>query len=463
MSERLLVVDDEASMRELLQILLSKEGYEVDLATSGEEAIDLYHKQEPDVVITDVKMPGMSGLDLIREIRALNPLAAIIAITAYASADDAVRAMREGAYDYISKPFQVEDLRSVIRNALDARKLRKETLLTDQQARGQIAFGEIIGRSREMMDVFDMINRVATSKASVLILGESGTGKELVAKAIHAKSPRANKPFVVVNCSAIPETLIESELFGHVKGAFTGAVTNKAGLVEEANTGTLFLDEVGEIPVFVQAKLLRFLQDREFRRVGGVESGKVDVRVITATNRNLETEMQEGRFREDLYYRLNVIRVRIPPLREREEDIPLLIEHFLKKFAKEQRKNIKKVSALAMRVLCNYQYPGNVRELENIIERCVTLEQSDQLTAEHLHDRLVEGGEPDVVTGDPDFPAGGINLDQATQDLEKKLILRALEMSGGNRARASRLLGITPRSLRYRLMKLGMDTEDSNP
>jgi two-component system response regulator PilR (NtrC family) len=314
-----------------------------------------------------------------------------------------------------------------------------------------------------MMDVFDMINRVATSKASVLILGESGTGKELVAKAIHAKSPRANKPFVVVNCSAIPETLIESELFGHVKGAFTGAVTNKAGLVEEAHTGTLFLDEVGEIPVFVQAKLLRFLQDREFRRVGGVESGKVDVRVITATNRNLETEMQEGRFREDLYYRLNVIRVRIPPLREREEDIPLLIEHFLKKFAKEQRKNIKKVSALAMRVLCNYQYPGNVRELENIIERCVTLEQSDQLTAEHLPDRLVEGGEPDVVTGDPDFPAGGINLDQATQDLEKKLILRALEMSGGNRARASRLLGITPRSLRYRLMKLGMDTEDSNP
>jgi two-component system response regulator PilR (NtrC family) len=463
MSERLLVVDDEASMRELLQILLSKEGYEVDLATSGEEAMDLYHKREPDVVITDVKMPGMSGLDLIREIRALNPLAAIIAITAYASADDAVRAMREGAYDYISKPFQVEDLRSVIRNALGARKLRKETLLTDQQAREQFAFGEIIGRSREMMDVFDMINRVATSKASVLILGESGTGKELVAKAIHAKSPRANKPFVVVNCSAIPETLIESELFGHVKGAFTGAVTNKAGLVEEAHTGTLFLDEVGEIPVFVQAKLLRFLQDREFRRVGGVESGKVDVRVITATNRNLETEMQEGRFREDLYYRLNVIRVRIPPLREREEDIPVLIEHFLKKFAKEQRKNIKKVSALAMRVLCNYQYPGNVRELENIIERCVTLERSDQLTAEHLPDRLVEGSEPDVVTGDPDFPAGGINLDQATQDLEKKLILRALEMAGGNRARASRLLGITLRSLRYRLMKLGMDTEDASP
>ncbi|MEW6532603.1 MAG: sigma-54 dependent transcriptional regulator [Thermodesulfobacteriota bacterium] len=463
MSERLLVVDDEASMRELLQILLSKEGYEVDLATTGEEAMDLYHKQEPDLVITDVKMPGMSGLDLIREIRALNPLAAIIAITAYASADDAVRAMREGAYDYISKPFQVEDLRSVIRNALDARKLRKETLLTDQQVRGQFAFGEIIGHSREMMDVFDMINRVATSKASVLILGESGTGKELVAKAIHAKSPRANKPFVVVNCSAIPETLIESELFGHVKGAFTGAVTNKAGLVEEAHTGTLFLDEVGEIPVFVQAKLLRFLQDREFRRVGEVESGKVDVRVITATNRNLEKEMQGGRFREDLYYRLNVIRVRIPPLRDREEDIPLLVEHFLKKFAREQRKSIKKVSALAMRVLCNYQYPGNVRELENIIERCVTLEQSDQLTAEHLPDRLVESVQPDVVTGDPDFPAGGINLDQATQDLEKKLILRALEMAGGNRARASRLLGITLRSLRYRLMKLGMDTEDANP
>ncbi|MBM4327191.1 MAG: sigma-54-dependent Fis family transcriptional regulator [Deltaproteobacteria bacterium] len=463
MNERLLVVDDEASMRELLQIMLSKEGYEVVLATSGEEAMDLYQKQRPDLVITDIKMPGMSGLDLIREIRAVDSLAAIIAITAYASADDAVRAVREGAYDYISKPFQVEDLRSVIRNALEARKFRKEAPFRDDKVREQFAFSEIIGRSREMMDVFDMINRVATSKASVLILGESGTGKELVAKAIHAKSPRADKPFVVVNCSAIPETLIESELFGHVKGAFTGAVTNKAGLVEEAHTGTLFLDEVGEIPVFVQTKLLRFLQDREFRRVGGVESGKVDVRVIAATNRNLETEMQESRFREDLYYRLNVIRVRIPPLREREEDIPLLVDHFLKEFAREQKKDIKKVSALAMRVLRNYHYPGNVRELENIIERCVTLEQSDQLNAEHLPDRLVESVQRDVVTGDPDFPEGGINLDQATQDLEKKLILRALEMAGGNRARASRLLGITLRSLRYRLMKLGMDTDEATP
>ncbi len=463
MADRLLVVDDEIGMRQFLEIMLSKDGYKVDTASSGEEGFEKYRKHEPDLVITDVKMPGMSGLDLIREIRSINPDASIIALTAYASADDAARAVREGAYDYISKPFQLEDLRSVIRNALEAGQLRKTRLEFDEELGWRHQFSGIIGKSREMLEIFRLISDVAPSKASVLVIGESGTGKELVARAIHDRSPRIHKPFVVVNCTAIPENLIESELFGHVKGAFTGAVANKPGLVEEADKGTLFLDEIGEIPLPLQAKLLRFLQDREQRRVGGTETKKVDVRVIAATNRNLEKEMAEGRFRDDLYYRLNVIHIRIPPLAEREEDIPLLIDHFLEKFTKEQGKNVEKVSALAMRVLCNYHYPGNVRELENIIERCVTLEQSDQLTAENLPPRLVESIQTIAVPGDADIPPDGIDLDTATQDLERKLITRALEMTGGNRSRAARLLGITLRSLRYRLEKLGMDADEINP
>ena len=461
MTDRLLVVEDELGMRQFLEIMLSKDGYDVSTANSGEEGLKIYHSWKPDLIITDVKMPGMSGLDLIREIRSIDPDAFIIALTAYASADDAARAVREGAYDYISKPFQIEDLRNVIRNALQAMKLVNErTELTDT-FRTEHHFSGMVGTSREMLEIFRLIARVAPSKASILIVGESGTGKELVARAIHDRSTRADKPFVVVNCTAIPESLLESELFGHVKGAFTGALANKPGLVEEADKGTLFLDEVGDIPLPVQAKLLRFLQNREFRRVGGNETNQVDVRVIAATNINLEKEMGKGRFREDLYYRLNVISVRIPPLREREEDIPLLIDHFLKKFSKEQGKDIKKVSSLALRVLRNYQYQGNVRELENIIERCVTLEQSDQLTAEHLPSKIVESAESTDFYASLDIPPDGIDLDGATQDLERKLITRALEMTRGNRSRAARLLGISHRSLRYRLEKLGMDHDET--
>lgn len=463
MSERLLVVDDEPSMREFLEIMLSNDGYQVKTAGSGEEALEIYRREEADLVLTDVKMPGMSGLDLIREIHSVDPSAPIIAITAYACADDAIRAVREGAYDYISKPFQIEDLRIVVRNALETRRLRHENRQLKDSIEGKYDFSDIVAESREMLEIFSLISRVAPSKANVLIMGESGTGKELVAQAIHRLSPRAANPFVVVNCSAIPESLLESEMFGHVKGSFTGAVANKPGLVEAAHTGTLFLDEVGEIPGSIQAKLLRFLQEREFRRVGGNEDKKVDVRVIAATNRNLEKEMEAGRFREDLYYRLNVIRLTLPPLREREEDIPLLLNHFLKRFSAQQGKNITKASSLAMRVLCNYHYPGNVRELENIVERCVTLEQSDQLTAEHLPPRLIESAESREPSTDPDIPPGGINLNEATEDLERRLITKALTMAGGNRSRAARLLGITLRSLRYRLMKLGIDTDESEP
>jgi two-component system response regulator PilR (NtrC family) len=463
MADRLLVVDDEPSMTEFLEILLAQEGYEVTTASSGEEGFKLYRQLEPDLILTDVKMPGMSGLDLIREIHVLDSAIPIIAITAYASADDAIRAVREGAYDYLSKPFQIEDLRIIIRNALEARRLRRENVELRRSIDERHRFGEIIGKSAPMEEIFNLISRIASSKANVLIIGESGTGKELVARAIHKGSSRADKPFVTVNCTAIPENLLESEMFGHVKGSFTGAVANKQGLVEAAHTGTLFLDEVGDISLAIQAKLLRFLQDRGIRRVGGTDEKKIDVRIIAATNKKLEKEMEQGNFREDLYYRLNVIRLRLPPLRERDDDIPLLMDHFMKKFAAEQGKNIRKVSSLVMRVLCNYHFPGNIRELENIIERCVTLEQSDQLTAENLPPKLIEGTRetPSPLT-ETEIPHDGIDLNRTLDNVERDLINRALGITGGNRSRAARLLGISFRSLRYRLVKLGMDQDENS-
>ncbi len=386
----------------------------------------------------------------------------IIAITAYASANDAMRAVREGAYDYLSKPFQIEDLRIIIRNALEARKLRHENFELRRSMSEHHRFGELIGKSTQMVEVFNLISRVAPSKANVLIIGESGTGKELVAREIHRRSSRVDKPFVTVNCSAIPEPLLESEMFGHIKGSFTGAIANKIGLVEAAHSGTLFLDEVGDISLAIQAKLLRFLQEREFRRVGGTDDKKIDVRVIAATNKKLEKEMEEGNFREDLYYRLNVIRVLLPPLREREEDIPLLLDYFLKKFRAEQGKDVKKISSLAMRVLCNYHYPGNVRELENIVERCVTLEQSDQLTAENLPPKIAESvSKMPTHLRDTELPPNGLDLNQTLDKVERDLINKALDITGGNRSSAARLLGITFRSLRYRLMKLGMAEEEN--
>ncbi|MFH1115374.1 MAG: sigma-54 dependent transcriptional regulator [Pseudomonadota bacterium] len=460
MPERLLVVDDEPSMREFLEIMLSQEGYYVNTASDGVQGLKSYKLEEPDLVLTDVKMPVMNGLDLIREIHSLDPEIPIIAITAYACVDDALRAVKEGAYDYVSKPFEIEDLRIIIRNALETRRLRRENIELRRSIEAKYQFGEIIGKSSHMTDVFDLISQVAPTKAGILIMGESGTGKELVAKAVHYNSTRRNKPFVTINCTAIPENLLESEMFGYVKGSFTGAVSNKPGLVEAAHTGTLFLDEVGEIPLSIQAKLLRFLQESEFRRVGDTDGKKIDVRIIAATNKVLEDEMESGAFREDLYYRLNVIRIRLPSLREREEDIPLLVDHFLKKFAAEQGKRITKTSSLAMQVLCNYTYPGNVRELEHIIERCVTLEQSDQLTAENLPPKLVESGAISKDTRLPDIPPEGIDLNKTLETLEKRLINGALEMTGWNRSRAAALLGISFRSLRYRLLKLGMDRED---
>lgn len=460
MADRLLIVDDEPSIREFLEIMLSHDGYDVRTAATGEEGFKIYRQEDPDLVLTDVRMPGMSGLDLIKQIHTHDPAIPVIAITAFACADDALRAVREGAYDYVSKPFEIDDLRIIIRNALEARRLRRENLGLKKSIESKYRFGEMVGKSSAMEEIFNLISRVAPSKANVLILGESGTGKELIARAIHDMSPRKELPFVTVNCSAIPESLLESELFGHLRGSFTGALANKQGLVETAHTGTLFLDEVGEIPLAVQAKILRFLQEGEVRRVGGTDQKIIDARIIAATNKNLEKETELGNFRTDLYYRLNVIRIRVPPLRAREQDIPLLVKHFLTKFAQEQGKQIVRASSLAMQVLCSYRYPGNVRELENIIERCVTLEQSDQLTAENLPEKLIEVCSRPYLIQEVEIPDEGIDLNGTLESMERKIITRALEMTGGHRLKTAKLLGITFRSLRYRLIKLGMDQEE---
>ena len=461
MPETLLVVDDEPSMREFLEIMLTQDGYIVRSASSGEEGLELFKVSEPSLVLTDVRMPGMSGLDLIQRLKQINPTVPVIVITAFASAEDALRAVREGAYDYLSKPFQLDDLRIIIRNALEVYRLRRENLELKRSMEEKFHFGEIIGKSSHMQSIFKLILKVAPSNAGILITGESGTGKELIAKSIHHHSSRADKPFVTVNCAAIPENLLESEMFGHVRGAFTGAVGAKIGLVEMAHTGTLFLDEIGEIPLSIQVKLLRFLQEREFRRVGDTEDKKIDVRIIAATNRNLEDDLHHGSFREDLYYRLNVIRVNLPSLRDRPEDIPLLTEYFLNKYASAQHKQIQRVSSLSMRVLCNYAYPGNIRELENIIERCVTLEESDQLTAENLPPKLFEKGPGIVSVEEPDIGSDGIDLEKVLESTERQLITRALEIAGNNRSKAATLLGISFRSFRYRLIKLGMAVDET--
>lgn len=448
-------------MREFLEIMLTQDGYVVRSASSGEEGLELFKISEPALVLTDVKMPGMSGLDLMQKLKQLNPAVPVIVITAFASADDALRAVREGAYDYISKPFQVEDLRIVIRNALEVHRLRRENLQLKRSMEERFHFGDIIGKSPSMQAIFKLISKVGPSNAGVLITGESGTGKELIAKAIHHHSPRAGKPFVTVNCAAIPENLLESEMFGHVRGAFTGAVSTKIGLVEMAHAGTLFLDEVGEIPLSLQPKLLRFLQEKEFRRVGDTEDKKIDVRIIAATNRDLDGDLENGSFREDLYYRLNVIRINLPSLRERPEDIPLLAEYFLKSYSAAQGKRIEKISSLAMRVLCNYSYPGNIRELENIIERCVALEESDQLTAENLPSKMVQKQTGVLTLNEAEIGPEGIDLEKTLESLERKLITRALELAGNNRSKAASLLGVSFRSFRYRLMKLGMALDET--
>jgi two-component system response regulator PilR (NtrC family) len=463
---RILVADDEPSMREFLEIMLSKEGYRVSCAGNTQEAIGLAQEGEFDLLITDIKMPGGGGLELLRRVKELSPETVVIMISAYASTETAVEAMGQGAYDYIPKPFNVEEVRLIVRRALERRALEHENQRLKRRLKEPVGLGRIVGASPQMVRVFDLIRRAAPAETSVLITGESGTGKELVARALHEGSPRRDKPFVTVNCAGIPETLIESELFGHRKGSFTGAVANKRGLFEEAHGGAIFLDEIGELPPALQAKLLRVVQERRFRAVGGSEDVSVDVRIISATNKDLEQEVIGGRFREDLFWRLNVIHIHLPPLRERREDIPLLAGHFLAKCAHRLGKEIESLSRFALEMLSSYDFPGNVRELENIIERSVALETSRIVMPESLtlslHRRRERGEDDAPEGGDPAGQASlgeGFCLDSLIEGIEIDLIGRALEEAAGSKQKAAELLGISFRSFRYRLDKyqLGQD------
>ena len=455
--DKILVADDEQSMREFLDIMLKKEGYKVSLASNGEEVTKLVENDLFDLVLLDIRMPKLDGISALKRIKANAPETVVIMITAFASADTAIKAMKEGAYDYITKPFKVEEIKLIIKNALEKKNLQKENILLKQAVRDRFHFGNIIGQSPKMVALYDLLEKVSPTKTNILITGESGTGKELVAKAIHYNSPRKDKPFVTLNCGAIPESLIESELFGHMKGAFTDAIATKKGLFEVADEGTIFLDEISELPLLMQVKLLRVLQDKEFKRVGGTEDIRVDVRIIAATNKELEEAVKEKRFREDLFYRLNVIQIKLPPLRDRRDDIQTLANHFLKKYSQELSKNISKIAPEALQILMNYEYPGNVRELQNIIERAVALESSPDLTAHNLSSYLND--QPLLKRGaiDVEIPSEGIDLEKMVEDLERTLLLKALDRTKGIKKKAAELLHINFRSMRYRLEKYGLN------
>lgn len=453
--QRILVVDDEMSMREFLEILLSREGYEVSLAESGEEACEILEKAPFDLVITDIRMRDIDGIEVLKKAKEVDPETMVVLISAFATAETAVEAMREGAYDYIPKPFKVEEFKNIIVDALKSKRASGGEEKTEDK-KGHFHFGCLIGESPKMKKIYDLIERVSQTKSNILISGESGTGKELVARAIHDQSQRTDKAFVVINCAGIPENLIESELFGYKKGAFTGAATNKEGLFEIADGGTVFLDELGELSPPIQVKLLRVIQERTFTAVGGTEEKQVDVRFISATNKNLEEEVIEERFREDLFFRLNVIQIAMPPLREREDDLPLLSRFFLEKYSRELGKDVKKISAYAMDILKQYSFPGNVRELENIIERSVALETSNIVLPESLTLSNFQKGRNREDRRKGDLTSGGVNLDEIMAEIEKDYIVRAIDLAQGSKQKAAELLGLSMRSFRYRMDKLGL-------
>lgn len=461
MKPRILVVDDEESIREFLDIMLKKEGYTVTLAKNGQEALEIIGKKSFDLIISDLQMPQITGLELLRKVKEVSPGMCFLMITAFGSAETAVEAMKLGAYDYITKPFKIDEVRINIANALKSQRLEVENRTLKRELNKEYSFQNLIGNSEPMHRIFDMIKIVSQATTNVLVTGESGTGKEMIAKAIHYNGPFLEKPFVPINCGAIPESLMESEMFGHKKGSFTGAVADKAGLFEVVDGGTLFLDEVGELPPSIQVKLLRAIQERVIRRVGAIEDTPVDVRLIAATNRNLQEMVDEGTFREDLYYRLNVININSPSLKERREDIPLLAQYFLKKYNSRLEKDIKEISVEAMNILKNYKYPGNVRELENIIERTVALEGGATIVPESLPPLIsTPDGEKMVSSYEIEVTDKGVDLDKIIGQIEKELLIKAIHSSGGIRKRAAKLLNISFRSMRYRIEKYNLGSSD---
>ncbi|MFW5875306.1 MAG: sigma-54-dependent transcriptional regulator [Myxococcota bacterium] len=456
---RILICDDEASLREMLGVLFRRQGHEVDASEGVAAALERIRGTGPpyDVVITDLMMPDGSGMDVLEAARATDEAIQVVMITAYATTERAVEAMRKGAYDYIQKPFRNDELLATVEKALEKRAIVHENRALRSEVEGRWREGDLVGKGAGMQKVRDLVRRVASAPTSVLLTGESGTGKEMVARALHYQGDRKDGPFVVVNCGALPESLMESELFGHEKGAFTGATTRKEGLVRAAEGGTLFLDEIGELPSNLQVKLLRVLQDRRVRPVGAEREVPVDVRVVTATNRDLEQDVDEGRFRQDLFYRLNVIRIHLPALRERPEDIALLAEHFLRKHCAVHGKALT-FSSEALRWLSAQRYPGNVRELENLIERAVTLAEGERVERADLP----EGGDDAPPLPGAPLPEEGFSIDAYLADIEQRLLQKALEQAGGVRTRAARLLGTSPRSARYRFDKYGIGGSDED-
>lgn len=459
MKSRILVVDDEESIREFLDIMLRKEGYEVTMAEDGAKAIDLLKKKTFDLVISDMQMPQVTGMELLKHVKDNFPDLLFMMITAFGTTETAVEAMKLGAYDYITKPFKIDEVRIVISNALRSKNLEVENRVLKKELVKENSFQNIIGNSEPMHRIFELVRRVSQAPTNVLITGESGTGKEVVAKAIHYNGPLKDRPFVTINCGAIPENLMESEMFGHKKGSFTGAVMDKSGLFEVADGGTLFLDEVGELPLSIQVKLLRAIQERIIRRVGATDDIKVDVRIIAATNRDLEKMVNESTFRQDLYYRLNVILIKTPSLRERRDDIVLLATHFLKKYNDRLTKTIGGISQEAMEILKKYDYPGNVRELENIIERTVALEAGSTILPESLPPFVnTPSGRKMASSQEIEIGAEGIDLDRIVGQIEKELLIKAIHVANGTKKKAAKLLNISFRSMRYRVEKYGLGT-----
>jgi two-component system response regulator PilR (NtrC family) len=456
-----LVVDDEKSILDFLEIMLQRGGYEVVTADTAKQAIQQLEARAFDVMITDISMPEMNGIELLEKVKQLHAETAVIIMTAHGSTSSAVEAMRLGASDYLTKPFQVEEMKIAVESALKSRAMEIENRRLRSELGKSFSFENIVGNSPAMQAVFDLVKRVSLTKTNIMILGESGTGKEMVAQAIHRNGPDPAAPFVVINCAAIPEALFESELFGHKKGAFTGAIQDKVGIFEQADGGTLFLDEVGDIPLAVQVKLLRAIQQKSFRPVGGTADVMVDVRIICATNKDLEAMVAKGTFREDLFYRLNVIQIRLPALRERPGDISMLAEYFLNKYSLVMGKPVKTISREALQMLSAHSFPGNVRELENIIERAVALETQSAILPESLPQKLLLSPYQEKSPSAAPAAAGSFDLEKGVEEFERRHILRALEEAGGVKKKAAKLLGISFRSLRYRIEKYRI--EDPNP
>ena len=459
-TSHILVVDDELSMREVLEYMLSREGYQVTCAENGATAVRLLGEQGFDLLLCDIKLGDISGLDVLRASKNANQDTVVIMISAYASTETAVEAMNAGAYDYVPKPFDKDELLQTIAKALDLKTIEHEKEILDGQLKENLHFGILVGNSPAMRHIYKLIQQVAKTKTNVLITGESGTGKELIAKAIYQESDRSDQPFVVINCGGIPETLMESELFGHKKGSFTGASQDKKGLFEIAHKGTIFLDEIGELSLPIQVKLLRAVQEKVFKPVGGNDDIAVDIRIISATNKNLEKEVIGGNFREDLFYRLNVIEVKVPPLRERKADLRTLAQHFLEKYSREMGKEITKFSSYAIDLLNKYDFPGNIRELENLLERSVALSSTNIILPDSLaislHKRRWIEGFGDRRF-DLDDVSRGVSLDSILEEIERAYLKKALNCSNGSKNKAAELLDISFRSLRYRLDKLKIE------